>query len=134
MPADIDRIHLARARLTGEDSLDSGRLQRETDSARAQDERALDAVSGHDFRRYAGRREHLLIGYGQSELAQLGGLLRWRIRAAIRQHDERDRSIFQCREHLGGARQQFIAAERPVAEQQRAVEIEHVALDRRQSF
>src|SRR6185436_186876 len=52
----------------------------------------------------------------------------------VGEHDKRDRALLQSAEHFNRTRQHLVATKRTVAEQQRAVEIEHEALDGRQRF
>ena len=79
----------------------------------------LDGVSMHSSRT------------GKPSAAQLRRLLRRRIGAAIGQHDKGKRTLRKFGQQFGRARQNLIAAQGAVAQQQRAVQIEHQSLQAR---
>ncbi len=86
----------------------------------AKTEGEMAGVMAHEISHVALRH-----GTGQADRAQPWGLYRSRIGAAVGHRDPRDAALVQRRQRLGRAGDRGVSAELAVAEDQRAVEVEH---------
>ncbi len=105
MPADVDGIDALAIRLAGEGDGHALLLQYMADAFRAQHQHALVAGAREYLGGDAGGREHLAILDRQTMRAQLRGLQRRWMRAAVGQHEVGNAALAQVREHFDGAGQ-----------------------------
>src|SRR6185437_9909143 len=125
MPADEDATDSGGAFLASVHRLDAGIPQRLPYANTAEHQNAPYApalqVIGGDTR----GRNHLPIINRQSCGAQLRRLLRRRVGAAVGEERKRHLTRLERGQHFDRSRQELVAAERTIAEQQRAIDIEH---------
>ena len=86
-------------------------------------------MTRHEIRGDARGRQHAIVRHREPVAAQLRGLLRRRIGAAIGQDDKRHPATREFRQYIDRTRQDVVTAQRAVAQQQRAVQVEHEPLD-----
>ena len=130
MPADVDAPDLRRTGLARVHRLDTGIAQCLSHPGSAEHQGAFDAAALQVIGGNAGRRDHLPVIYGQARRAQLRRLFRGRVGAAGGEQGKGHPARLECAQNLDRSGQKLIAAQRPVAEQQRAVDIEQHAADR----
>ena len=127
VPRDIDCIRTRRAVLAGAHGGDPFPGQRIHNALRAEHQHPAKAALTEHMAGDAVGREEMRIRDGQAERAQARPLLRGRVSAAIGQRQKGRVAILQMGEQFHRAGQELIAAQRLVAEDQRAIEIEHEA-------
>ena len=132
IPADIHGLNIPFVTPTRRHGFDSRLAQGVPDAGAAQNEHTPHAIADHEIGRNAGRSEQALVAHREAGAAQFRRLLRRRIGAAIGQHHEGDGTTLECTQQLSCARQDFITAQGSVAQQERAVQIEHESLKARQ--